>query len=104
VTIYKDGIVLANFNITYLPPTTHILQPAWIGTQINTKAAKITAYILLIIISIGAGVYWKGTTAGAHTFRIGSLLLTAIMPTFWLLGLISVLHYALKYLHKMVSE
>lgn len=71
-----------------------------IEEQEATPLIKTVAIIALIIISAGIGIILKRTTAGFSTFMIGSIMISAIIPSFMLLGIVCAYYYAIKLIGK----
>ena len=104
VLVYNGATLYSNFTITYLQPANDVAHPTSFFETAQRPKYLVIFYILLIIISMAIGTYWKETDHGFHAFMIGGILLTIFLTEFWLLALVNCLYYALRTSHEVIKE
>jgi hypothetical protein len=101
-TIYlynTEGVNIYNHSIYY-----NNVEKRDVFSNLPTVDAKYTVpFILIILITlsiiIGASINKQESTAGMHTFFIGSMALIFIAPQLWGAALVGCIYYVLTYLY-----
>lgn len=102
VYIQSDGARVANFTVYYIHPDWKTEAAPLQGT--DDDIIFILLFIGLIIMSMIIGVIIQSTTAGATTFRIGSIALSIVHVGFLNLAFINLLFYAARIFYKQIKE